>query len=222
MGSVVIPADKVTITIRAQSNNNNTTQASIANDDLFNKTKDALMTAGLNGNEIVPGYSSRLMTYHKRICSDVNNTTICRYETSHIVTSQMTIQMNRDEDMINKTIEVANSFGATATISGYSLSDTKTVIDEVRKKAMDNAQQDAQDYASAYGFTLGKIIGISESPNPNIEIGRPKGHYSPFRLHNNPFAFGLPWRMGPLFEGETIQPGMAYVKSFVRVTYEVS
>ncbi|MGA9099222.1 MAG: hypothetical protein WB392_09855 [Methanotrichaceae archaeon] len=86
---------------------------------------------------------------------------------------------------------------------------------------MENAQQNAQDYASAYGFTLGKIIGISEVPGPNIEISSPMGYYSPFGFYN-PFRFGLQWRMGRLFGGEVIQPGMAYVRSFVRVTYAIS
>lgn len=219
--SVVIPADTVTIAVRAQSSNNNTTQALTANYNQLNKTKDALTAAGLIGNDVLPEYSSRMMTYHSSFCSNVNNTTTCRYETSHVVTSQMTIQMKRDEDKINKTLEVAKSSGATATISGYSISDTKTIVDEVRKKAMENAQQNAQDYASAYGFTLGKIIGISEASSPNIEIGPSIGYYSPFRFHN-PFGFGLPWRMGRPFGGARIQPGTAYVKSVVRVTYAIS
>jgi uncharacterized protein YggE len=222
MGSVVIPADTVTITVRAQSNNSNITQASTNSSDLLNKTKDALIEAGLNSDDISPGYARRLTAYVQRVCSDVNNTTVCRYETSNIVTNKMTIQMKRDEDMINKTLEMAKSSGATASISGYSIGDTKKVMDEVRKKAMDNAKQNAQDYASAYGFTLGKIVDISESPYPDIEIGSPRGYYPHFGWGwHNPFAFG-PWGMGPFFGGKPVQPGMAYVKTFVRVTYEVT
>lgn len=220
LGSVVIPADTVTITVKVQSSNNNTTQAVIANDNLLNKTKDALIASGLNGNEILPGHHSRMMTYHKRVCNTVNNTTTCKHETSHMVTSQMTIEMKRDENKINSTLEVAKSTGAIATISGYSIGDTKTVVDEVRKKAMDNAQQNAQDYASAYGFKLGKVTRVSESPNPNIVIGRPEGNNSHFRM-DHLFAFGRSWGMGRLFRGEPLQPGMAYVKAFVRVNYEV-
>jgi uncharacterized protein YggE len=221
MGSSVIPADTVTINVKVQSSNNNTTQAATANDNLLNKTKNALLASGMNGNEILQGHHSRMMTYHKRVCNTVNSTITCKYETSHVVTSQMTVQMKRDGDKINKTIEVAKSNGALATISGYSISDMKTITDEVRKKAMDNAQQNAQDYASAYGFKLGKVTRVSESPNPDIVIGLPEGNYSHFRMPN-PFAFSRSRGIGRLFSGEPLQPGTAYVKAFVRVTYEVS
>jgi uncharacterized protein YggE len=48
MGSVVVPADIVNIAVRAQSNGNNTTQALIADGKLLNKTKEALIAAGMN------------------------------------------------------------------------------------------------------------------------------------------------------------------------------
>jgi uncharacterized protein YggE len=194
MGSVVVPADMVNIVVRAQSNGNNTTQALIANGKLLDKTKEALIAAGMNESYILPGYSSRQMTYHESFCSNENNTTTCRYETSHIVTSQMTIRMKQDKEMINKTIDVAKSSGAMAAITGYSIGDIQAVVDEVRKKAMENAQQNAQDSASAYGFTLGKIIGITESPGSNIEISRPRSLLHPsglaIPLHS---AFGGKW-----------------------------
>jgi hypothetical protein len=133
----------------------------------------------------------------------------------------MTIRMKQDKETINKTIDVAKSSGAMAAITGYSIGDIQAVVDEVRKKAMENAQQNDQDSASAYGFTLGKIIGITESPGPNIEISRPRSLYSPFRPRN-PFAFRLWWRMDHIIGGENIRPGMTYVRSSAWVTYEVS
>ena len=129
----------------------------------------------------------------------------------------MTIKMNRDENKVNKTLDVIKSTGAIGTISGYSLSDTKKVVDEVRKKAMENAQQNAQDYAAAYGFTLGKVTGIYESPYPDIEIGRSRGHRNlSFGVHN------LFWGLGHFFGRGTLQPGLAYVSVHVWVTYEVT
>ena len=201
MGSVVIPADTIRITVRAQSSNNNATQAEIEDNNLLNKTKDALLAAGIAKDEILPGYLSRLTTYHQKVCNTVNNTTTCKHETTHLFIEQMTIKMNRDESKVNKTLEVIKSTGAIGTISGYSLSDTKKIVDEVRKKAMENAQQNAQDYASAYGFTLGTVIKTSESRHPDIEIVRS--------------------RLGHVLGKKTLQPGMAYVKTYVRVTYKV-
>jgi uncharacterized protein YggE len=221
IGSVVIPADTITIAVRAQSNINNTTQATIANGNLLNKTTDALLATGVKEDEILPGHSSGLFTYTNRVCNTMNNTTTCKYETTNQVMEQMTIKMNRDENKVNKTLEVFKSTGAVGTISGYSLSDTKKVVDEVKKKAIENAQQNAQDYASAYGFTLGKVTGISESPYTDIEIGRSRGPNLSFGQHN-PFSmrpFGGP---GHFFGRETLQPGMAYVKVYVWVTYEIS
>ena len=216
VGSIVMPADTITIAVRAQSSINNTTQATIADDNLLNKTKDALLASGVKEDEILPGRSNGLYTYTNRVCNTVNNTTTCKYETTNQVIEQMNIKMNRDESRVNKTLDVIKSTGAIGTISGYSLRDTKKVVDEVRKKAMENAQQNAQDYASAYGFTLGKVTGIYESPYPDIEIGRSRGHHLSFGLHN-PF-----WGLGNFFGRETLKPGMAYVRVRVWVTYEVS
>ena len=216
VGSIVIPTDTITIAVRAQSSINNTTQATIADDNLLNKTTDALLATGVKEDEILPGHSSGLYTYTNRVCNTVNNTTTCKYETTNQVIEQMTLKMNRDENKVNKTLEVIKSNGAIGTISGYSLSDTKKVVDEVRKKAIENAQQNAQDYASAYGFTLGKVTGISESPYTDIEIGRSGGSNPFFGLHN-PF-----WGLGHFFGRETLQPGIAYVRVYVWVTYEVS
>ena len=63
VGSIVMPADTITISVRAQSSINNTTQATIADDNLLNKTKDALLAAGVREDEILPGHSSGLFTY---------------------------------------------------------------------------------------------------------------------------------------------------------------
>lgn len=216
VGSVVIPADTITIAVRAQSSINNTSQATIADDDLLNKTKAALLAGGVNEDEILPGHSSGLYTYTNRVCSTVNNTTTCKYETTNQVIEQMTIKMNRDENKVNKTLDAIKSTGAIGIISGYSLSDTKKVVDEVRKKAMENAQQNAQDYASAYGFTLGKLTGIYEFPYPDIEFGLSRGPNLPFGL-SYPF-----WGFDHFFGRETLQPGMVYVRLDVWVTYEIS
>jgi uncharacterized protein YggE len=218
VGSVVIPADTITIAVRAQSSINNTTQATIADDNLLNKTKDALLAAGVREGEILPGHSNGLFTCTNRVCNTVNNTTTCKYETANQVIEQMTIKMNRDESKVNKTLEVIKSTGAIGTISGYSISDIEKVVDEVRKKAMENAQQNAQDYASAYGFTLGKITGISESPYHDIEIGRSRGP----NLSFDPFSMRPFWGLGHFFGKETLQSGMAHVSVYVWVTYEVS
>ncbi len=42
--------------------------------------------------------------------------------------------------------------GITAAISRYSISDMKTVLDEVRKKALENAPKNAQDNDLIYTF----------------------------------------------------------------------
>ena len=221
VGSVVIPADTVTITVSAKSSDDNTTKAAVESDNLLNKTVDALKAAGINDNEILPGRSSGFATYIERYCNRVNNTTTCTYKTSNVAISQLTVQIKKDQDRINKTIDAAKSSGATAAVSGYSISDTNAVVNEVKNKAIENAQQNAQDYASAYGFTLGKVIGTTESPNPDIEIGGPNDRYQGFGMHGR-FGFFRPWGMGGFFGGEPLQPGMAYIRSVVRVTYEVS
>ncbi len=179
-GTATVPADIVIISVGAQSNNDNITIAAAENAQLLNKTIDALKTAGVKNEEIMPGQSSGIVSRHfeSNICRPVNNTTVCENtsNTSNILSNSIAIRLKTtDQSSVNKILETANSVGAVASIEGYSLSDKDQVVADARKKAIENAKSNAQDMASAAGVKLGKAIDIKDLGYPDINLNEPFG-----------------------------------------------
>jgi len=72
-------------------------------------------------------------------------------------------------------LNAARSAGATAEVSGYSLNDANESVADARKKAVENAKDNAQGMASAAGARLGKVLDISEYAYPNISAADQPG-----------------------------------------------
>jgi hypothetical protein len=98
--------------------------------------------------------------------------------------------MKMDESRINRTLEAVRSTGAAVAISGYSLGGMKAIVDGARKKAFDDAMQNAQDYASTFGFSLGKVTALMSPRSPDVEIdppveaGVPYGAFGSYGISN--------------------------------------
>jgi uncharacterized protein YggE len=222
IGTVETPADTVIISVSAQSMDDNATIASEKNSEMLNKTRDALIAAGVEEDEIMPGRSKCYAKYRSVVCDTVNNTTTCKRMVTNQVTERMLIKLNtNDENKTKKVIEAAKSSGARAIILGYALSDPGKAVDEARKKAVDDARSRAEDYASAFRFKLGKPIEIEEIRYPNIEIGPSNYWNRPMRMHHrfwkHPFSM-----TDRFFGGNYIPAGTAEVTAYTGVTYEVS
>jgi uncharacterized protein YggE len=221
-GTVETPADTVVISVSAQSMDDNATIAIEENSEMLNKTKDALIAAGVEEDEIMPWRSKGYAKYHTVVYNTVNNTTTCKRVVTNQVTERMIIRLNTsDEKEAQKVIETARSSDARAIILGYALSDPDKAVDEARKKALENARSRAEDYAAAFGFNLGKSIEIEEIAYPDIEVGPSYDWDVPMRMHHrfwgNRFSM-----MDRFIGGNYIPAGMAKVTAYTSATYEVS
>jgi uncharacterized protein len=221
-GTVQIPADTVIISVSAQSVDDNATIAAEKNSNILNGTKDALIAAGVDESEIMPGRSKGYMEYHTVVCNTVNNSTTCKNVVTSQVTERMIVRLNtNDQNETEKVIETAKSSGARAFVMGYALSDPDKAMNEARKKALEDAKSRAEDYATVYGFNLGKSIAIEEIGYPDIEIGPSYNWEMPLRMNHgfwrNPFSI-----MDEFFGENYIPAGMAEVTAYTSVTYEVS
>jgi uncharacterized protein YggE len=178
-GTATVPADTVIISVGVQSTNANTTQAA-ENANRLNKTIEALIKAGVQKDEIMPGQSSGFASNQVKIIKSktVNNKTIWENVTkaSNVLTNSVTIQLKTtDISRIDSTLEAAKSQGAVASILGYSISDPGPAEAAARNKAIDNARSNADDIASAAGVSLGKAIDIEDYGFPDIRMNEPLG-----------------------------------------------
>jgi|SRR5271157_558092 len=179
-GTTTVPADTVSISVGVQSTNANATQAAAENAARLNKTIDALIKAGVQKDEIMPGQSSGFISsqVEMRKPKMVNNKTIWENVTnaSTMLTNSISIQLKTtDLSRINSTLEAAKSQGAVASIEEYSISDPGPAEAAARDKAIDNARSKADDMASAAGVSLGKAIDIEDYGFPDIRMNEPLG-----------------------------------------------
>ncbi len=227
VGTVEAPTDTVIISVSAQSMDDNSAVAAEKNSELLNKTLDALISAGVEEDEIVPGRSKGYAKYHTVVCNTVNNTTTCEDVVTGQVTERMVVKLQTsDENETEKVIEAAESSGARAIILGYALSDPDKAVAEARRQALEDARSQAEDYAAAFGLRLGKSIEIGEIGYPDIEIGPSYDWDTPMRMHHrfwmDPFSMMDGFVGGDYFGGNYVPAGMAEVTAYVGVTYEVS
>ena len=179
-GTLTAPADTVTIIATVESDNENLTLAEESAQEMQNKTIEALKEAGLKQSEITPSQGSGISSFSSssRVCRTVNNNTTCDYQSvdSKKVSKSLLIRLETlDENSINAALNAARSAGAMAEVSGYSLNDANQSVAEARKKAVENAKENAQGMASAAGAHLGKVLDISEYAYPNISAADQPG-----------------------------------------------
>jgi len=194
---VTVPADTATISVSVESINDNTTMAQSEVQEKMNNAIDALKSAGVKDEEILPGQSSGIESFQfsGKVCRPVNNTTVCENRTeqaSSLHRSTVIRLKTTEESKINNVLNAAKSAGADAYVAGYGLDDTKKAVTEARQKAVANARENAEGIAKAVGARLGKVLDISDYAYPVI--------------------FGDP-SLG--------QKGMVDVTSYVVVTYEI-
>ena len=220
VGAVQAPTDTVIIAVGTQNDGENATLAEARSSELLNRTMDSLIAVGVRDEEIMPDRPKSYMTYHKVICSTMNNTTSCSDVAANIVEERMIIKLKTgDLSRTQKVIDAAKSSDANAAILGYALIDPSKAVDQARKKALDDAKTRAEDFATIFGFSLGKAIDVEEQTYPDIEVGP---HYPldmPWRMKHT--FWMRPFYMKPFFGGNYIPEGMAEVTAYARVTYRV-
>jgi len=219
-GRVTVPADTVFITISVTTEDENTTDTSTKNDEAMNKTIEALIDAGVKREDVSSGRGRSVQNI--KTSSRVCNNTTCVTVTNSVVSrvkDQVTIRLDaEDVDLINRTIETARAEGAEAEISGYDLVDATVAVAEARQRAIEDAEDEAANLASAAGLALGERLEISELSQP--QINQQTASFDPTDMMN---IFDLSWAgMFNLIDADTTEPGMMEVVSQVLVTYEVT
>jgi len=138
------------------------------------------------------------------------------------VKEQVNVKLDaKDEALINKSFEVAEANGAGAAISGYALEDTSAAFAEARERAVQDAEDDAEDLATAAGMRLGKRLEISERSSPSVH--QPRSHHDPMGFGMmDLFDFSWPGTFDPFKTPAPAGPGVFEVRSRVVVTYEVT
>jgi uncharacterized protein YggE len=222
-GSALASADVVYVSISATTVGENLTQASANSSETLNRTIEALIDAGVNSDDIQAGRGrsvSNIQTY-SRVC---NNSTcvMVAEEGVTLVNEQVTIRFAaNDEDLINKTFEVAKAEGAEAAISGYALEDKSAAFAEARERAVQDAEDDAEDLAIAAGLKLGKRLEIIERSGPTVR--QPRSYHDAMGISMMDFFdFSLHGTCDPFEASINTEPGVFEVRSQVVVTYEVT
>ena len=222
-GSTLASADVVYVSISATTVGGNLTQASANSSETLNRTIEALIDAGVNSDDIQAGRGksvSSIQTYSK-VC---NNSTCVMVsdEAVTLVKEEVTIRFDaEDEDLINTSFEVAETEGAEATISGYALDDKSAAFAEARERAIQDAENNAEDLATAAGMKLGKKLDITEGSSPIIR--QPNSYYDPMGISMmDLFDFSMPGPLDPYETSIHAEPGVFEVSSQVVVTYEVN
>ena len=166
--TLTVPADMTLITVSVESSNNNSTIASMENQEKLDKIISDLTAIGVNKGDISSGQSTNERSFQMSgtVCTPVNNSTVCKSEsvTDYGLTSSKIIKLNStDDSFVNKVISTAKSGGA-STDSSYYLSDSSSAIADARNKATENARSNAEMMASAAGAKLGKVLNINSYP----------------------------------------------------------
>lgn len=222
-GKVLVPADTVFVTVSVTAEDENVTQASIKNADALDRTIEALIDAGVKRDDVQSGRGRSVQSIQtrSRVCNNSTCVIVGDMAVSRVI-DQATIRFDaKNEALINRSLEAARAEGAEAEISGYALEDASQAMAEARRKAVEAAEDDAEDLASAAGLVLGKRQDIFEPSYPQV-YQQPAG-FDPLDLSMMEI-FDSSWPgMLDLFEtGTSLEPGMLEVRSKVVVTYEVS
>ena len=220
-GKVVVPADTVFVSVSVTTEDENVTLASLKNDESLDRTIDALIDAGVKRDDVQSGRgrSVQIIQTRNRVCN--NSTCVIVTDNASRVTDQVSIRFDaKDEALINRSIEAARAAGAEAVIFGYALEGASEALAEARRKAIEDAEGDAEDLASAAGLVLGKRLEIFEPSYP-VVYQQLEG-LDPLDLSMMEiFDFSWPGMLDPSETGISAEPGMMEVRSKVVVTYEV-
>ena len=222
-GRALASADVVYVSISATAQDENLTLASSNSSEALNQTIEALIDAGVNEDDIQAGRDrsvSRIQTFN-RVCNNTSCVMVAN-KSAIFVTEQVNLKLDaEDEALINKSFEVAEANGAEAAISGYALEDTSAAFAEARERAVQDAEDDAEDLATAAGMSLGKRLEITEGSSPTVRLSRSHHDSMGFGMMDL-FDFSWPGTFDPFKTPAPAGPGVFEVRSRVVVTYEVT
>jgi uncharacterized protein YggE len=199
-GVVKVQADVTTITVGVDSKKDNRPLAESEVQQKLNNTKDALLAAGVNKDEIIQGQAANILSMQSKSCKTINNTTTCEYSNLSRLERTLIVQMKTtDQSKINNALHAAKDAGANASVTGYGLSDQEGAMKQALDKADENAKAKAEAYASGEGLRLGKMLERNEIP--------------PMLCSTDDLS--------SLSLDSSSEPGIVNVRACVEVTYEL-
>jgi len=165
------------------------------NSEKMNKVIDYLKKQGIKDDDI--------KTENYSINPEYNYKTTPPSIVGYVIEQNLSVKI-RDLSKIGEILNNVVKNGANQ-VSGptFTLDDPEIYLEKAREKAIIDAKQKAEKIAKTAGFKLGKIISISENPQP-----APISFYS------------MSTKVQPTFAPE-IQPGSQEVKVQVTITYEI-
>lgn len=221
-GAVTVPADVVFVSISITVEDENVTLASLRASEGLNRTIEALIEAGVNRDDISTGRGRSVSKIQStsRICDNSSCVAVAD-EAVTLVREEVTIRFDPlNEELINRSFEVATAQGAEAAISWYALEEKGEAFSEARKKAVEDAEEEARALASAAGLRLGERLEIYE-PSPPTVI-HDSGGADLFGIGMmDLFDLSWPWSPDPFEKKSPSEAGMLEVRSMVMVTYRV-
>ena len=200
MGTVYLTPDIATVTIGVHSENKDVTTAVNANNASVQKVKEALVNAGIDEKDI---QTQNFNVYQNQ-----------KYDTSgqpidsvYAVDNSLSVTV-RDISKIGKLLGTVVTSGANS-INGitFDVSDKTKAMSDARKLALTDAQNQANEMATALNVTLGDVqtavVNFTASPTP--------------------FAYGMGG--GPVEKAAAsnvpISVGQLVVTTTIQLTYEI-
>lgn len=222
VGTVTVPADVVFVSVSITVEDENVTLASLRASEGLNRTIEALIGAGVNRDDVSAGRGrsvSRIQST-SRICENSSCFAVAD-EAVTLVKEEVTIRFDaRNEALINRSFEAAMAQGAEAAISWYALEENGEAFYEARKKAVEDAEEEARALASAAGVRLGELLEIREPSRPTVIQN--SGAIDLFEIGMmDLFGLSWPWNLDPFETESPPEAGMLEVRSRVMVTYRV-
>lgn len=221
-GAVTVPADVVIVSVSITVEDENVTLASLLACEGLNRTIEALIEAGVNRDDVSAGRGRSVSKIQStsRICDNSSCLSVAG-EAVTLVKEEVTIRFDpRNEDLINRSFEAATAQGAEAVISWYALEEKEEAFCEARKKAVEDAEEEARALAAAAGLRLGELLEIYEPSPPTVV--QASGALDLFDIAMmDLFDLSWPWSLDPFEKESPPGAGMLEVRSMVMVTYRV-
>lgn len=169
-GKISAIPDMAYITTGVISIEKNAREALLQNSDAMSQLIIVLQDAGIENKDIQTSNFSISPQYSYNNSSNNQPPKIANYRVSNSVTIIV-----RDLDVLGNIIDQVVSVGANSINSvSFAIDDKTSLLNEARKRAMENAIKKAQLYANAANVELGRIMLISEGggfmPQPQFGI----------------------------------------------------
>lgn len=192
-GVVNVVPDEVTISIRVENTGENTQALKKQNDEIISEVLKFLKKMKIADKDVRTEYMNLTKNY------DYNSKTYTFAANQSL--SVKLRDLSKYEQVVNGLIETGIN-----RIDGilFSSSNIKDLESQARKKAVENAQMKAKEYASVLNQTVGKAVSISEFRDSN----GPQPMYKVMAMESSSDS-----------GGQTISPGEMEIRTSVNVRF---